>query len=78
MLAFPNCLLLKYLLFLIVSLSIEFLLKSASSSQEAEFLVLTDCPSGPGRTIVPQSGRSGDEGSPWPKYQIVTFLPKIE
>lgn len=55
----------------------EFLLKTASLGQEAEFLVLTDCPSGPDRTIVPQSGRGGDEGSPWLKCQILTVLQRF-
>lgn len=56
----------------------EFLFKSASLNQEAEFLALTDCPSVPDRTIVPQSGRSGDEGSLWLKCQILTILPEIQ
>lgn len=78
MLAFPKCLLLRYLLFLTVPLSMEFLLKSASLGQEAELLVLTDCSSGPDRTIVPQSARGGDEGNPWLKCQILTVLPEIQ
>lgn len=49
--------------FFTAPLGMEFLFKSASLNQEAEFLALTDCPSVPDRTIVPQSGRSGDEGS---------------
>lgn len=53
MLASPNCLLLRTLLFLTKLLDMEFLLNSALTSLAAEFFVLTNCHAGLDRTNGP-------------------------